>query len=139
MKLLTKDTDYAIRALLVLALNKDRFVSVRTISKEQGIPYPFLRRLMQKLIQNGLVEAKEGVAGGVRIVKLPQNISMLQLMRIFQGEMTLSDCMFRKKICSNRRKCVLRAEIQRIEQGLSREFEILTLQKLLDLLKEAKR
>jgi Rrf2 family protein len=132
LKLLTKDTDYAVRALIVLAVNKDNFISAKKISDSENIPYQFLRRILQKLIQNKMIESKEGVLGGVHIIKDSSKISILDLMKIFQGDLELSDCMFRKKICPNRSICVLRPEIKRIEDVVTREFRELTIAKLLN-------
>ena len=58
MKLFTKHTDYAIRALLELAGSKDEFLSARQIAKQQRIPYQFLRQILQGLIKNKLVISK---------------------------------------------------------------------------------
>jgi Rrf2 family transcriptional regulator, cysteine metabolism repressor len=132
MKLLTKDTDYAVRALIALGINKDNFISAREISKTQNIPYQFLRRILQKLSQHNLIESKEGKMGGVRLIGNPKKISVLDLIKIFQRNLELSDCMFRKKICPNRGTCVLRTEIKCIEDTVITEFKKLTIATLLN-------
>lgn len=135
MKVLTKNTDYAIRALLVLGAHEGEYVSARQISQEQGIPYQFLRRILQALSKHGLISSKEGVQGGVKLERYPGTIKIREVIEIFQGKVELSECMFRKQICSNRANCVLRHEIMRIEQIVNHEFEQLTVGKLLDDLK----
>ena len=139
MKLLTKHTDYAIRALLELAENKDEFFSARQISKQQGIPYQFLRQILQGLIRNKLVISKEGRGGGFRIDKEPDLISIVDVIVIFQGNIQLSECMFRKKLCANRSNCVLRKQINRVEELVNKEFKGITIGRLLKDLKEQKR
>ncbi|MBM3163176.1 MAG: Rrf2 family transcriptional regulator [Chlorobi bacterium] len=131
MKVLTKNTDYAIRALLSLAGAKGEFVSARAISLEQDIPYQFLRRLLQEMIRYGLVSSKEGAAGGFRLARDPDTIRVTELIGIYQGPVRVSECMFRKQICANRARCVLRHEIMRIEQVVQQEFEKVTIGKLL--------
>ncbi|MBP7161976.1 MAG: Rrf2 family transcriptional regulator [Candidatus Omnitrophica bacterium] len=131
MKILTKDTDYAVRALILLAKEKDVFLSAKNISDTLNIPYHFLRGILQKLIQDGFIESKEGVSGGVRIIRNPSQIRIIDLIKLFQGGFELSDCMFRQAICPNRKTCVLRAELKRIENTVSQEFEKLTIAKLL--------
>jgi Rrf2 family protein len=138
MKILTKDTDYAIRSLIVLSKNRDNFISAKQISKKENIPYHFLRGIFQKLIQHRLIESKEGVSGGVRIIKDPAKIRIIELISIFQGNFELSECMFRQKICPNRKTCVLREEIKRIEDIVGKEFGKLTIGKLLQKLKKKK-
>ncbi|HBY56570.1 MAG TPA: Rrf2 family transcriptional regulator [Candidatus Atribacteria bacterium] len=132
MKIFTKDTDYAIRALLLLSTDKDNFLSTKKISESLVIPYHFLRGVLGKLIQHGLIESKEGISGGVRIKKNPDEIRLTDLIKIYQGDFELSDCMFRNKICPNRRTCVLREEIKRIEKIVEKEFKKLTIGKLLE-------
>lgn len=131
MKLLTKSSDYAIRALVVLADNKGDFVSARKISKEQNIPYQFLRRIMQGLIQNKLVISREGIDGGFKISADPDKIGIKDIINIFQGDVRLAECVFRKKICTNRPECILRREINHVEKMVEKELGVITLSRLL--------
>lgn len=134
LKFLTKNTDYAVRSILGLAATNGEFISSKQLADTQKIPYQFLRRILQDLIKNGFIESKEGIGGGVRLLKKPSDIKIIDLIKIFQGEIELSECMFRHKICENRNTCVLRVEIKRIEGMVNREFGELTIQKLLDKL-----
>jgi Rrf2 family cysteine metabolism transcriptional repressor len=122
MKLLTKNSDYAIRALVVLVESKKEFLSSREIAQSQNIPYQFLRRIMRELIESGLVASREGGLGGFKLRKSPESISIVDVIRIFQGDVRFSQCMFRKKLCGNRSVCVLRKEINRIEHIVEKEF-----------------
>ena len=127
MQLLTKQTDYAVRALLNLAGDPDNFKTADAISVEEKIPYPFLRRILQKLRQESLITAKEGKTGGVRILKNPEKITLNEIIELFQGSIELSSCMFRKRICSNRRTCILRKRIKSIEKKVISEFDDITI------------
>ena len=136
MKLLTKNTDYAIRALLHLAKQGDRFTSSRKISGDETIPLPYLRRILQRLRKEKLITAREGVNGGVKNIKLPAEIRITDLIRIFQGEVSLLDCVFRKNPCINVKTCPLRRRIQKIENEVLKELEEITIADLLDDLKK---
>ena len=135
MKVLTKKTDYAIRALLMLGAKRGSYVSAKVIAVEQDMPYQFLRGVLQEMIRHDLIVSKEGVQGGFMLEKDPDEIGVKQLIEIFQGAVQVSECMFRKQICANRSRCVLRHEIMRIEQVVSNEFEQVTIGKLLRKLK----
>ncbi len=139
MKLLTKHTDYAIRALLELAGNEDKFLSARQIAKRQSIPYQFLRQILQGLIKNKLAISKEGSGGGFRIDKNSDLISMVDIIAIFQGNIQISDCMFRKKLCANRLNCILRKQINRVEKLVNKEFKGITIGCLLKDFKKQRR
>lgn len=137
MKVLTKKSDYAIRALLVLGAQQGTYVSAKSISRDQDIPYQFLRGLLQELIRHNLIVSKEGIQGGFMLEKDPDTIPVLQIIEIFQGEVQVSECMFRKQLCSNRSRCVLRHEIMRIENVVQQEFGKLTIGSLLHKLEKA--
>lgn len=136
MRLVTKETDYAIRALLSLARTRDAFVPSAGLSAADGIPLQFLRRILQRLIRAGLVTSREGVAGGIRLARDPSRIKVLDVMRLFQGEVQVSECMFRRKLCANRGTCVLRKRLNTIGGILAREFARIS---IADLLRDADR
>lgn len=131
MKLLTKNTDYAIRALIQLAKNKDRYISSTEISRDEKIPLPYLRRILQALTKENIISTKEGAGGGVKLRLAPDGIRLTRLIRMFQGNIQLVECMFRKQICFNRKKCVLRKKMKDIEEMVISELENITIGNLL--------
>ena len=138
MKLLTKDTDYAIRALLVLAANQKEYVSARKISEEEKIPYSFMRKILLKLYKSGYVKSKEGGKGGFKLKKKPSKIGAVDLIRLFQGNIQFSECMFRKKLCHKRSDCVLRQNIKEIQHLVENKFRGITIESLSKQLKTIK-
>lgn len=135
---MTKDTDYAVRAVMHLARRPEGYRSSREIARTEGIPLQFLRRILQKLARAGLVVSREGAGGGVRLKARPRDIRLTDIIRIFQGEIELSQCMFRKRLCAHRSTCVLRARIKAIEDVVNREFEKVTIAALVRDMGEVK-
>ena len=131
MKLFTKQSDYAVRAIVSLARASGAYRSSREIAREERIPLPFLRRILQTLAQHGVVEAREGAAGGVRLARSPRVIRLSDIITHFQGPVQLSECLFHKRLCQNRATCVLRHRIVAIEALVSREFDKITIAALL--------
>ena len=132
MKLVTKESDYAIRAVLFLAQNTKRYVSSREIAEKDNIPLRFLRKILNVLKEKKLIETKEGVAGGIKLKKKAENISLKSLITLFQGSMQFTECLFRGNICHNRATCVLRERIVNIETKVAKEFEKITIETLMD-------
>jgi Rrf2 family protein len=130
MKLITKETDYALRAVLNLA-RVDGYMSSRKISEKEGIPLHFLRRILQSLIKAGVIESREGAAGGVRLKAKPETIHLTDIIQIFQGRIQFSECIFRKKICTNHATCVIRKRIESIESKVADELGKTTIADLL--------
>jgi len=131
MKLLTKHTDYAVRALAYLAMRPGKVVPSREIAAQEQIPLQFTRRILQVLTDYGFVDAREGVAGGICLKKPAGHIRILDIMTLFQGDFNFSECMFRNRPCKNRATCPLRGWVKRIESMVLREFRRLTLADLI--------
>jgi Rrf2 family protein len=131
MKLINKNTDYAVRAIMELAGSGESFMSAKEISEKQKIPYQFLRRVLAPLIKNGIIKSKEGAGGGVKLAIGPDKIRIIDLIKTYHGNFQISECMFRGSPCLNRDNCVLREEITGIEKELISKFEQLTIRKLL--------
>ncbi|MFA4984624.1 MAG: Rrf2 family transcriptional regulator [Candidatus Omnitrophota bacterium] len=123
MKLITRDTDYAIRAISYIASIKDRMVSARELVEALEIPRPFLRKILQRLNQAGLLKSYKGQGGGFSLEVSPQRISLMRLINVFQGPFRLNECFFKKKPCPEAKRCRLRSRIERIEKFLIRELK----------------
>ena len=131
MNLLTRDTDYAVRALVYL-VKKGKRASTSDMEKELFLPRPFLRRILQILQKNAYLASAKGHEGGFELLKKPEGIRILDLMEIFQNKFELCECLFKKKICPDRQICPLRKKLKNIETTVKKEFHSLTLQSLLE-------
>lgn len=135
MKVLTKNTDYAVRALLELAFAQGKFLSAKEIADKQKIPYEFLRKILRRLIKEKIVTSREGGSGGFQLRLKPSQVRLADLIQIFQGEVQISECLFRDKICSNRKNCVLRQNILQVEKKVVEEFNAITIESLMEQMK----
>lgn len=127
MRLVTKNTDYAVRALLRLARDPGQRVSARTLARGEGIPLPYLRSILRTLRERGLIGAAEGKGGGWELKRPPARITLRDLIRIFQGRIGFAACVFRREICRNRGTCPLRHRLQRMEKRVLRELDAVTI------------
>lgn len=131
MKLITRNTDYALRALCFIAKQKGKIVSVPELVAELDIPRPFLRKILQILNKKGLLRSTKGQGGGFLLAKRPDKIFLTDLMRVFQGKFSLSECFLKKIVCPNTRVCPLRKKILKIEDYVFNELGSVTLASLL--------
>ncbi len=131
MKLITRDTDYAVRALGYIAGSKERVVSVSELVKELKVPRPFLRKNLQILDKKGILKSYKGKGGGFALAVSPRKISIMDLIKIFQGRFKLNECFFKKHICPNKEICSLKKKIDKIEKYVIRELASINLAYLL--------
>jgi len=131
MKLMTRDTDYAIRAMCFIAQKKDKIISVSELFKKTGIPRPFLRKILQILNNKGLLKSYKGKGGGFQLNNISREISLLDLIEAFQGPFELNKHIFKNKLCMHVKKCKLKKKIDNIEKKVKEELRKITLASLI--------
>ena len=117
MKLVTRNTDYALQAICYIA-KQGKVVTVPEMVRVLGVPRPFMRKILQQLSKKKILKSYKGQTGGFKLRLFPEKIFIIQIMRIFQGQVGLNGCFLKKDICPNRGKCVLRKKIRVIENNL---------------------
>ena len=132
MKLITRDTDYAARALCFIAESKERIVPVSTLVNKLRMPRPFLRQILQVLNKKGILKSYKGLGGGFQLAISPKQIFLVDLIRIFQGPLKLNECIFKKKICPSKNTCSLRARINTIEKEVILDLGSISIASLLN-------
>ncbi|MCX5680463.1 MAG: Rrf2 family transcriptional regulator [Candidatus Omnitrophica bacterium] len=131
MKLITRNTDYAIRALAYMARKEDELTSATEIVKALKVPKQFLRSIMQKLGRNGFVKSYKGIGGGFKLSKRPSSVYIKDVAEAFQGAFRLNECLLGKSVCPNRKCCALKKKIDSIEKHVVSEMSSITVSDLL--------
>jgi len=121
MKLITRNTDYALRAICFISKQED-VVTVSELVKSLGVPRPFMRKILQKLNKERILESSKGQGGGFKLKLPPEKIYIIGIMRIFQAQVGLNGCFLKKEVCPNKGKCVLRKKIRNIEENVFRQL-----------------
>jgi Rrf2 family protein len=131
MKLITRDTDYAIRAITYMAKHKGSRVSAKELVQNLKVPLPFLRKILQVLDKKGLLRSYKGKGGGFLLNTRPQEIFLLDLIRVFQGRFSLNECFLKKHACPHTKTCRLRKKIDKIQAYVIKELKKINIAYLL--------
>ena len=132
MKLVTRNVDYAVRALCYMAAKQNGVVSVSELVGKLNIPRPFLRKILQILNNKGILNSQKGKGGGFNLSIVPQKIYLADIIEVFHGPLKLNECFLRKNICSNVSTCILKKKVEAIEGRITRELKSITIDSLLD-------
>jgi Rrf2 family protein len=125
---ITRQADYALRAVLHLARNLDQRVATSTIAEEQQIPPSFLAKIISQLSVAGLLHTSRGARGGVSLARQPKEISLLEVVEAIDGPIQLNECVSGTGSCSFEGVCPLRpvwcdAQDQLVQKLKSTSFE----------------
>lgn len=82
--------DYALRALLELSKRDGSGPTrVQEIATSQNVPARFLEAVLADLRRAGFVESKRGVKGGYWLAMRPEAITVADVVRLVDGDLTL--------------------------------------------------
>jgi Rrf2 family protein len=130
MRFVTRDTDYGIRALIYMAKLKGGTATVDEMALKGKLPKVFLRRILQKLAEKKILSSYKGKSGGFALLSDPGKLRLTDVMKAFQGDIDLTNCLLKGDICPNKKTCRLRKKIKAINLMVIKELDKITLKSL---------
>jgi Rrf2 family protein len=108
MKLSTRSR-YGTRIVLELARHFGGSpTQVSEIAKVQQIPVKYLEQLIRTLKQANLITSVRGSKGGHQLNKRPEKITVGQIVRLFEGQTDLVECVSLPEKCQRADDCSVR-------------------------------
>lgn len=89
---LTRQSNYAIRALIYCAVNEPGLSRVTDIAKAHGISELFLFKLIKPLVENGLIQTVRGRHGGIKLGRPADQITLLDTIRLTEESFAMAEC-----------------------------------------------
>ena len=134
---INRQTDYAVRVVLALAKRSEGArLSSAQIQQEMLIPKAFMGRIVAQLSRQGLINTFPGRDGGISLPRRPSQITLKDVVELFEGPILLSECMQVKGEgdCPFQSNCPVRPKWGRVQVAMMREMASITFE---DLAKEA--
>lgn len=128
---LTRQTNYAMRILMYCAANDDRLSRIPEIAAAYSVSELFLFKILQPLVENGLVATVRGRNGGVRLGRAPQDISLFDVVRVTEESFAMAECFENDAVeCPLVDSCGLNAALR---EALNAFFAVLERHTIADL------
>jgi len=89
---LTSYTDYTLRTLMYLGVNRDRLVTIQDIADLHSISKNHLMKVVYQLGLSGIVETVRGRNGGLRLKREPEEINIGALVRETETDFYMAEC-----------------------------------------------
>ena len=129
---LSKSTDYALMALADLALlPRGETLSARRVAEDHHLPRELAAKVLQGLKKSGLVETRQGMRGGYRLARAPEEIRITEVIESIEGPLALVECLLDDNTCLLTCSCSVRAPLHRIHERLLATLSDLTLAQIL--------
>jgi len=106
-------------------------VRVSQISELQKIPVKYLEQIIRALRTAGLVSSIRGPKGGYILAKKPEDITLGRVVRLFEGQTDLVECISLPERCDMSDECQVRLAWQEATLILFAKLDGITIAALL--------
>lgn len=131
---LTRKTDYALVALAALAdrASEARPLSAARIAREFGLPAQVLMSVLKSLQQAGLVASTRGAHGGYYLTRIPDDITLGDVIEAIEGSAKLTPCCVEDEAdaclaCRTTPHCIIRDRMRQLNERVNALFARITL------------
>jgi len=101
-----RETDYAIRVILALAkYPPGEVVTSASIRQEMLLPESLSLQIISRLAHLSLINSFPGRNGGIQLARLPEDITLYDVILGLEGPMVLSDCLEEGNHCELSSRC----------------------------------
>ncbi|GAV21716.1 RrF2 family transcriptional regulator [Carboxydothermus pertinax] len=138
MKLSTRG-HYGLKAMYDLALHYGEGpVPISEIAQRQMISEPYLEQLFSALRKAGLIKSVRGAQGGYLLNRLPEEITVGEIVRVLEGPIAPVECVLEnvKEACDQADACISRIVWSKVRDALNEVMDSITLR---DMVEEANR
>ena len=114
---LSKKADYALIAMKHLAL-REGSSSAREIAEQYSIPAELMAKVLQRLVNRGLLTSQQGTRGGYQLAKAPRSISVADVIQAIDGPLTVTACSALQSGCGQFATCNVRDPLWKIRERI---------------------
>ena len=130
--LITRETDYAIRALR--ALSDGNKWTLAMICEKEFVPHQFGYKIMKKLSLAGFVVIKRGKEGGYTIDESMKDKTLLDLMDVMESPAGVSPCVDPDYVCEvhteKNQFCTIHNRLSALQTCINKELASINLLEL---------
>ena len=110
-------------------------IYISTIAEEEKIPRRFLEGILLELKGIGILESVRGKAGGYYLLKHPSEVSLAEIITVFEGSVGMLACVSSEKykpceFCKNETECKIRKTFKYIYESSNAILKTTTLSDL---------
>lgn len=126
-------TDYAIRIVRYLAM-KAELATAKEISEKMAIPENYIIKIARKLKEVGIINTYKGVNGGYELRKKPNEITILDIVKVMEKTIKINRCLEEDECCSmgDVNKCPVHEYYRIIQSELEFKLREITIETMLN-------
>ncbi|MEG2291674.1 MAG: Rrf2 family transcriptional regulator [Clostridium sp.] len=96
---LSKFTDYSFRALIYLAINREKICTVEELANKLEISEHHLKKIIHKLAKTEYIISTKGRTGGLRLGLDPKEINLGEVLKVTEDNLNIAECFNNENTC----------------------------------------
>jgi len=117
--------------MVVTLAQKGEVMNTAGLAREMGVSPLYLRQLAPVLERAGIIQGFRGVKGGYRLKTRPEEITLAEIIKAFDEDFSLLDCVKSTKSCDRSRDCTTRYLWKGLSDVIKNSLQSLTLEDLM--------
>ncbi len=89
---ITRESDYAIVLMSILARDPHQAHSASALAEARGLPLPMVSKILKILARAGLLDSRRGAHGGYNLARDARDISLAEIVAALEGPIALTAC-----------------------------------------------
>ena len=128
--MLSQTVEYALRAVVHLAMRSPAPQTTAAIAEATQVPTAYLAKVLQGLRSKNIVKLQRGLGGGVTLAREPDQLTILDVVNAVDPLQRISHCPLDLK-AHGTRLCALHSRMDQALQSMETAFRSTTLAELL--------
>ncbi|HXO21246.1 MAG TPA: SUF system Fe-S cluster assembly regulator [Thermoanaerobaculia bacterium] len=124
---ITRQTDYGIVLLTHMAGDCERRFNAPDLAAEVNLPLPTVSKILKLLTREGLLVSHRGIKGGYSLGRLPEEITMAEIVGALEGPIAITECIDETSGCVHEPICRVRSNWHRINEAVRMALAGITL------------
>lgn len=90
--MISQTAEYALRAIVFLAMNPDGAFTTQQIAQTTKVPSAYLSKVLKSLVRAGLVQSQRGLGGGFVLTKSAEDLNILEVLNAVDPIQRIRSC-----------------------------------------------
>jgi Rrf2 family protein len=130
--MLSKTSEYALRAIVHLARDSGDPVSAGEVAAALDVPANYLSKILHTLSRAGLVDSERGPRGGYRLARPAERISIGDVVSALDPVAPEGRCLLGHQDCPGTRPCAAHERWRRVSEPVAAFFRDTMVSELLE-------
>lgn len=121
---ITKQTDYGVVLLSLLAADPEHQYNASELADRSQLPGPMVSKILKQLSREGLLNSQRGAGGGYSLARRAETITVAEIVRALEGPIAVTECLEDEPgSCDKESFCHVRGNWTRINQAIRGALE----------------